>query len=84
MQSASSPRPPLCRDTVLPVGRKPSLRNTRPDMVPGLQQELMEGLAMKMKVSGHPEEFRAGVISSAVIGYERLVAACERGEKKSP
>ena len=61
--------------------REQDYLNTRPDMVAGLQQELMEGLAMKMKVSGYSEEFRAGVISSAVIGYERLVAACERGER---
>ena len=34
-----------------------------------------------MMISGYPEEFRAGVIQSAVIGYQRLAAACERGER---
>ena len=57
------------------------LRNTRPSLVPGLQKELMESLAEMMLISGYPEEFRAGVIQSAVIGYQRLAAACERGER---
>ena len=57
------------------------LRNTCPDLVPALKQELMEGLAEKMMVSGYPEEFRVGVIRDAVVGHERLLAACERGER---
>ena len=57
------------------------LRNTRPSLVPVLQKELMESLAEMMLISGYPEEFRAGVIQSAVIGYQRLAAACERGER---
>ena len=57
------------------------LRNTRPDLVPGLKKELMENLAEKMMVSGYNEEFRAGVIRSAVVGYERLMAASASGER---
>ena len=57
------------------------LRNTCPELVQTLKKELMEGLAEKMMVSGYPEEFRAGVIRDAVIGYERLLAACGRGER---
>ena len=57
------------------------LRNTCPDLVQTLKQDLMEGLAEKMMVSGYPEELRAGVIRDVVVGYERLVAACERGER---
>ena len=41
----------------------------------------MENLAEMMMISGYPEEFRAGVIQSAVIGYQRLASACERGER---
>ena len=57
------------------------LRNTRPDLVQTMKQELMEGLAEKMMVSGYPEEFRIGVVRSVVVGFERLVAACERGDR---
>ena len=57
------------------------LRNTRPDLVPTIKKELMENFAEKMMVSGYNERFRAGVIKSAVIGYERLSAACSRGER---
>ena len=42
---------------------------------------MMEGLAEKMMISGYAEELRAGVIRDAVVGYERLIAACERGER---
>ena len=57
------------------------LRNTCPDLVQTLKRELMEGLAEKMLVTGYPEELRAGVIRDVVLGCERLVAACERGER---
>ena len=57
------------------------LRNTRPDLVHTMKKELMEKLAEKMMVSGYPEEFRIGVIRSVVVGFERLVNACERGER---
>ena len=57
------------------------LHNTCPALVQELKQELMEGLAEKMMVSGYPEEFRAGVIRDAVVGYERLRETCERGER---
>jgi hypothetical protein len=57
------------------------LRNTRPSLVPVYKKELMEDLAEVMLISGYPEQFRAGVIRSAVVGYERLAAACGRGER---
>ena len=57
------------------------LRNTRPDLVPTIKKELMENFAEKMMASGYNEKFRAGVIKSAVVGYERLSAACSRGER---
>ena len=57
------------------------LRNTCPALIPTLKQDLMEGLAEKMMLSGYPEELRAGVIRDAVVGYERLLAACGRGER---
>jgi hypothetical protein len=50
------------------------LRNTRPSLVAGQQKQLMEDLADMMMISGYPEKFRAGVIRSAVVGYERLAA----------
>ena len=57
------------------------LRNTRPDLVPRLRSELLENLCEKMMISGYPEEFRAGVIRSAAVGYERLMAASASGER---
>jgi hypothetical protein len=56
------------------------LRNTRPSLVPGLRTELMEDLAETMLISGYPEEFRAGVVRDAVVGYKRLAAVCARRE----
>ena len=41
---------------------------------------LMEQLAKTMMVSGYPEDFRRGVLESAVACYQRQVAASDRGE----
>ena len=39
---------------------------------------MMEELAEMMMVSGYPEDFRRGVIESAVTCYERQVAARDK------
>ena len=57
------------------------LRNTRPSLVPALRKDLMESLAEMMMISGYPETFRAGVVQSAIVGYQRLAMACQRGER---
>ena len=56
------------------------LRNTRRELHVELRVPLMERLAETMMVSGYPEDFRRGVIESAVACYKRQVAASERGE----
>ena len=56
------------------------LRNTRKELHHRLRIPLMEQLADTMMVSGYPEDYRRGVIESAVSCYERQVAASERGE----
>ena len=56
------------------------LRNTRKELHGELRVPLMEQLAETMMVSGYPEDFRRGVIESAVACYEGQVAASARGE----
>ena len=56
------------------------LTNTRRELHEELRVPLMEELAEMMMVSGYPEDFRRGVIESAVACYERQVAASDRGE----
>ena len=56
------------------------LRNTRQELHGELRVPLMEQLAETMMVSGYPEDFRRGVIESAVACYEGQVAASTRGE----
>ena len=56
------------------------LRNTRQVLHPELRRGLLEHLAEEMWLSGYPEDNRIGVIESVVKGYERQVAASERGE----
>ena len=56
------------------------LRNTRQELHDELRVPLMEQLAETMMVSGYPEDFRRGVIESAVACYEGQVAASARGE----
>ena len=56
------------------------LRNTRRELHHQLRVPLMEQLAETMMVSGYPEDYRRGVIESAVACYERQVAASDRGE----
>ena len=41
----------------------------------------MMDLAVRLRDSGYDEVYRGEIISDAVIGYERQVAASERGEK---
>ena len=41
----------------------------------------MEDFAEKMMVSGYPPEYRASIIKSVVVGYERLISACANGER---
>ena len=57
------------------------LRNTRQELHSELRVPLMEHLAKIMMVSGYPEDFRRGVIESAVVCYEKQVAASTRGDK---
>ena len=57
------------------------LRNTRERLHAELRVPLMEKLATTMMVSGYPEDFRRGVIESAVVCYERQVAASRSGAK---
>ena len=47
------------------------LRNTRQRLHQLLRIPLMEQLAEKMMMSGYPEDFRRGVIESAVVCYEK-------------
>ena len=56
------------------------LRNTRKELHGELRVPLMEQLTETMMVSGYPEDFRRGVIESAVACYEGQVAASARGE----
>ena len=56
------------------------LRNTRRELHQQLFIPLMEQLADTMMVSGYPEDYRRGVLESAVACYERQVVASERGE----
>jgi hypothetical protein len=56
------------------------LRNTRRELHHQLFIPLMEQLAVTMMVSGYPEDYRRGVIESAVACYQRQVAASDRGE----
>ena len=57
------------------------LRNTRQELHTELRVPLMEELAKTMMVSGYPEDFRRGVLESAVACYEQQVAASQRGMK---
>jgi hypothetical protein len=56
------------------------LRNTRREIHPQLRIPLMEQLAETMMISGYPEDYRRGVLESAVACYQRQVAASDRGE----
>ena len=56
------------------------LRNTRQELHNKLRVSLMEQLADTMMISGYPEDFRRGVIESAVACYQRQVEASRRGE----
>ena len=56
------------------------LRNTRQRLHEELRIPLMEQLAETMMISGYPEDFRRGVIESAVSCYEKQVAASAAGE----
>ena len=56
------------------------LRNTRPRLVERHKVELLEDMGEMMLRSGYPEEFRAGVLESALVGYQRQVEASQRGQ----
>ena len=56
------------------------LRNTRRELHHQLFIPLMEQLARTMMVSGYPEDYRRGVIESAVACYQHQVAASDSGE----
>ena len=56
------------------------LRNTRRELHNQLRVPLMEKLAETMMISGYPEDFRRGVLESAVACYKRQVATSNRGE----
>ena len=57
------------------------LRNTRQELHTILQVPLMEQLAKTMMISGYPEDFRSGVLESAVTCYEQQLAASNTGVK---
>jgi hypothetical protein len=57
------------------------LRNTRQELHTTLRIPLMEQLAKTMMISGYPEDYRRGVIQSAVACYEGQVEASRTGEK---
>ena len=48
------------------------LRNTRPRLQDEVRSTLMEEWAVRMMVSGYPEEYRKKAIQSAVVGYEMV------------
>ena len=56
------------------------LRNTRRELHHQLFIPIMEQLARTMMVSGYPEDYRRGVIESAVACYQHQVAASDSGE----
>ena len=56
------------------------LRNTRLELQEELRIPMMEHLAETMFISGYPEDFRRGVIESAVKCFEKQVAASLSGE----
>ena len=56
------------------------LRNTRQELHPELRVSLLEHLAEVMMLSGYPEDYRRGILESAVACYEAQVAASLRGE----
>ena len=56
------------------------LRNTRQELHKDLRIPLLEQLADTMMISGYPEDYRRGVIESAVACFERQVAASLKGE----
>ena len=56
------------------------LRNTRQELHPELRVSLLEHLAEVMLLSGYPEDYRTGILESAVACYELQVAASLRGE----
>ena len=51
------------------------LRNTRQELHPELRVSLLEHLAEVMLLSGYPEDYRRGILESAVACYEAQVAA---------
>ena len=67
------------RITLVQVGVT-MLRNTRRELHDQLRIPLMEQLAETMMVSGYPEDYRRGIIESAVACYDKQVAASDRGE----
>ena len=56
------------------------LCNTRQELHPELRVSLLEHLAEVMMLSGYPEDYRRGILESAVACYEAQVAASLRGE----
>ena len=48
------------------------LRNTRPRLQDEVRSTLMKEWAVRMMVSGYPEEYRKKAIQSAVVGYEMV------------
>ena len=56
------------------------LRNTRRELHPQLRIPLIEQLAETMMILGYPEDYRRGVLESAVACYQRQVAASDRGD----
>ena len=56
------------------------LRNTRMELNPQLRIPLMEQLAETMMISGYPEDYRRGVLESAVACYQCQLTASDQGE----
>ena len=57
------------------------LRNTRRSLGWEVMMEEMTDFAARLRDSGYDEAYRGEVIRDAVVGYERQVAASDRGEK---
>ena len=55
------------------------LRNTKPELHGELRVPLLEHLAETMMLSGYPEDYRRGVLESAVACYKAQLASSQQG-----
>ena len=57
------------------------LRNNSPELPAGWKAKFLTELAMEMQNSGHRESFRAMVLDTAVIKYNKILDKHQRGEE---